>query len=221
MLCQLSYGGLNQGKKQVTPVSTLLCLFISFAFKKVYSMDEKPSERQENERAVHEEQERERSQKEDQEQEKALRENQEREKTLREEAKKKLKEGWIHSVMMLEVVAISEEAARSSLEKHVDQLKKEKKALVFRTDYKDILRLEKPFPSVEVGYSYLVEVELVVQNFDALVFVAMNYAPSSIEILHPKEITLDQGEAQGIVASVTDMLHKFARQGLGGVVIRS
>jgi len=140
---------------------------------------------------------------------------------LKEQAQKKVKEGWIHSVMMIEVLAVTEEAAKSSLEKHLESLEKEKKTIVFRKDFKEMEKVDKPRPNVEVGYSNIVEVEFVTENLETLVYIAMNYAPSSLEILHPKKITLDIGEAQGIVVSVADMLHKFAAQGLGGVVIRS
>jgi hypothetical protein len=140
---------------------------------------------------------------------------------LKESIEKKLKEGWIQTVMMIEVLASTEEAAKSSLEKHVASLEKEKKTLVGRKDFKGIRKIDNPLPNVEVGYSNIVELEVLAENLETLVYLAMNYAPSSIEILRPEKIELDMGEAQGILVSVADMLHKFARQGLGGVVIRS
>ena len=139
----------------------------------------------------------------------------------KEEAEKKVKEGWLHSVMLVEVLAATEEAAKTSLEKHIEKMGKEKKTLVFRTDYKEMNKIDNPLPKTEVGYSYIVEVELVAENLETLLYLAMNYAPTSIELLHPERIELDMGEAQGILVSVTDLVHKFARAGLGGVLINS
>jgi len=140
---------------------------------------------------------------------------------LKEAIEKRLKEGWIQVIMMIEVLAVTEEAARSSLDRHISLLEKEKKALVGRKDFKEITKVENPLPNVAVGYSNIVEVEVLARDFQTLVYLAMNYGPSSIEILRPEKITLDMGEAQGVLVSVADLLHKFASQGIGGVIIKS
>ena len=137
----------------------------------------------------------------------------------KEQIEKRLKEGWIHSWMMIEVLAVTEEAARSALEKHIQGMEREKKTMMVKKEFKDIRKIENP--NVPPAYSYLVELELLTEDFDTLVYLAMNYAPSSIEILSPEKIRMDAGEAQGIINSIADMMHKFARSGVGGVVIRS
>jgi len=142
-------------------------------------------------------------------------------KEIREQAEKKLKEGWIQSVMMIEVLAVSEETAKKSLEEHVVKMGKEKRTLISRKDFKEIRKEKSPFPNIEEAYSNVVELEVLTENFETLVYLAMNYAPTSIEILKPEKITLDLGEAQGVVVSVSDMLHKFAKAGAGGVIINA
>jgi len=134
---------------------------------------------------------------------------------------KRLKDGWIKSVMMIEVLAISEETAKSALEKHVEKLEKEGKTMVVKKKFHNIEKLEKPFPNIPVGYSYIVEVEVITENFEMLINLVMNYAPSSIEILSPKNIGMDMGEAQGVLNSLSAMLHRFAAAGMGGVLIGS
>ena len=146
---------------------------------------------------------------------------QEETKKVKEEALKKVKEGWIHGVMMIEVLAVTEDAAKSALDKHVLGLNREKKTLVFRSDFQDIQKIENPLPNTPVGYSNIVEVEFVVQNFEKLIHLVMNYGPSATEILHPREIRIDMGDAQGILNSVADVIHKFTQQGLGGIIVRS
>lgn len=138
-----------------------------------------------------------------------------------EEAVKRLRDGWIHSLLMIEVLAVNEEAAVQSLAQHVAKLEKEKQVLVVKKEFKEVRAIEKPLPTVERGYSTLVVLEVLTETFEKLAYLAMIYAPSSIEILHPTKITLDQGEAQGIVVSIAEMIHNFARSGMGGVVIRS
>jgi hypothetical protein len=142
-------------------------------------------------------------------------------KKMEDQVKKKLKDGWIKSWMMIEVLAVDKETTKKSLEEHVKKMEREKKTIIFKKDFKEIQKLENPLPNIEEAYSNVVELELLTENFEKLVYLAMNYAPSSIEILEPEKIHIDMGEAQGIVVSVADMLHKFARAGVGGVVINS
>jgi hypothetical protein len=138
-----------------------------------------------------------------------------------ETVKKKLKDGWIKSWMMIEVLAVTEEAAKSALEKHTGNLEKENKTIVFNKKFHKITKVEDPTPNIKTAYSYVVELEMVTENYDKLVFLVMTYAPSSIEILEPKHLKIDSGEAQSILNSISEMMHKFAAAGLGGVMIES
>ena len=135
--------------------------------------------------------------------------------------KKKLKEGWIHCRMNIEVLAISHDAAKTSLEAHVAQMEKENRTIFYKKQFHEIRKIENPHPNIKEGYSNLVTIELLAKDFDTLVYLTMNYGPSSIEILSPEKITLPAGEAQGILNSIADLIHKFAQQGIGGIVIRS
>lgn len=139
----------------------------------------------------------------------------------KEELEKRLKDGWIKTVMMLEVMAVTEEATTDALDKHIENLRKEKKTYLYKKDFQDMRTIENPFPKIERAYSKVVSVELVAQDFDTLVYLVMNYGPSSVEILEPEKIVLDMGEAQGVLASISGLIHKFAQQGLGGIIIRS
>lgn len=137
------------------------------------------------------------------------------------DVEKKVREGWIHTRMMIEVLAIAKDTAESALRKHADGLDKEKRTLVIRKEFKDTRLVKNPHPNIEVGFSQIVEVELLTADFDSLVYIIMNYAPSSIEILAPAKISIDIGEAQGILTSIAALIHKFAALGIGGVVVKS
>lgn len=140
---------------------------------------------------------------------------------IREQVKKKLKEGWIKSSMIIEVLATSETAAKSALEKHIKQMEQEKGIFVYKKDWGDFRKVDKPFRDIEVAYSYIVELELLSRNFERLVYLVMNYGPTNVEILEPHNIKMDMGEAQGILISIADIIHKFAQMGIGGIVIRT
>ena len=136
-----------------------------------------------------------------------------------DEVKKKLKDGWIKSWMMIEVLAVNKETADESLKNHLERMKKENKTIIIKEDFKGVQDVENPLPDVEKGYSQVVEIELLTQNYEQLMFLTMNYGPSALEILEPDNIKMDLGEAQGILNSISDMIHRFAAAGVGGVVI--
>lgn len=140
-------------------------------------------------------------------------------KKTEDQVKKKLKEGWIRVSMMVEAMAISDKAVESALKKHVERMEKEKDIILYKKDFKTTEEVEKPLPNIPKGFSQVVDIELLVENFDKLVFMVYNYGPSSIEILEPEKIKMDAGEAQGILNTMAAMVHRFAALGGGGLVV--
>lgn len=139
-----------------------------------------------------------------------------------EDSNKRVKNGWIRVGMIIEVLAITKEAAESALKKHVEKMEKEKGVLIYKKDFKDIEEVEKPLPkmpSIEKAYSQIVDIEMVAENFDKLVYIVINYGPSAIEIIEPKNITIDFGEAQGILNSLASLVHTYAAIGAGGLLV--
>lgn len=129
------------------------------------------------------------------------------------------KEGWIRSTMMIEALAINKEAVKGALEKHVATMGKVRTSHIYRKDFGEIREVNNPMPNIPKAYSYVVELELVSRNFEALLYLVMNFAPSSVEILEPKDLKLDIGEAQGILVAVAEMFHRFAAMNIGAVHI--
>ncbi len=140
---------------------------------------------------------------------------------MKEKIEKKLKEGWIKSWMMIEAMAISEKTAKNALEKHLEKMEKENKTLICDKSFKDIKKVKSPFPKIDEAYSYVVELELLTENYDKLVYLVLNYGPSAIEILEPKKIEMGVGEAQGILNALASLVHRFAAMGSGGIVVSS
>jgi ribosome-interacting GTPase 1 len=141
------------------------------------------------------------------------------EKKTEEQVRKRMKEGWIKTSMMVEAMAISKDAVESALKKHVERMEKEKCLLVYRKEFQETSEVEKPLPNIPKGFSQVVEIEALAENFDRLVYVVLNYAPSSIEILEPKRVDIDIGQAQGILNTIAIMIHRFAASGGGGMIV--
>jgi hypothetical protein len=134
-------------------------------------------------------------------------------------AEKRMKKGWIKASMIIEVLAVTREAAESALKKHVDKMHDEDDTMVINEEFHEAREEKNPLPNVETAWSHIVDVDVLTLNFDQLVRLVVSYAPSSIEILSPEKLSMDMGEAQGILNSLSELIHKFAAAGLGGVMV--
>jgi hypothetical protein len=142
-------------------------------------------------------------------------------KDVKEELKKREKEGWIKSIMMIEAMAISEEAVASSLKKHVEKIEKEPGTLVYSQNFHDVKEVEKPLPNIEKGYSQVVEIEVMAENFEKMVMLVLTYGPSALEIIEPESVKLDMGDMQNILATLAMVVHRFAAMQGGGLIVNT
>ncbi|NOR85194.1 hypothetical protein GQ473_03685 [archaeon] len=140
--------------------------------------------------------------------------------------KELLEKGWIKSWMVFEVQASTKELAQSSLKKHIDLiLSDEKRVYLVEKNFVPIEKIDAPDHLKEQGlpilFSQVAEIIIIAKEFETLVNIVLNYAPSVVEIIAPDKITLSMSDAQGALASVSDMMHKYAQAGLGGMLIKS
>ncbi|NIO44616.1 MAG: hypothetical protein GTN36_03640 [Candidatus Aenigmarchaeota archaeon] len=135
-----------------------------------------------------------------------------------QEANEKVENRWFKSWVMFEALAINENVAKDALETLVNKLDKDERVKIYKKTFGESKRVEKPIQNIEVGYSVTCEVNLVSKSFDNLAQIAIEYGPSAIEILEPSKFDLDVGEAQSILNSISNMMHRFAAAGAGGIV---
>jgi hypothetical protein len=134
-------------------------------------------------------------------------------------AKKKVKDGWIRSWMMIEAMAINKDAVRTALEKHIKNLTGEKNIIILKKAEGEIKKVDAPFPNIKEAYSQVIELDVLTLNYDTLIYIVLNYGPSAVEILKPDKIVLNQGEAQGVLNSLAALVHRFAAMGGGGLMV--
>jgi hypothetical protein len=135
------------------------------------------------------------------------------------EAKEMVKAGWIRVWLAFEALAISEDVTKKSLESLFRKMEEDKRIKMYKKDFSGTTKVDNPIKGVKEGWSQVVQAELVIKKFEDLVGFVIEYGPSSIEILEPKKITTDIGEAQSILNSVAEMIHRFAAAGVGGIVV--
>lgn len=136
-----------------------------------------------------------------------------------DEVKEKVQKGWIHSKMWFEVLAATKEAAEESLRNHIEKMKKLENCVVVKENFKEVIEVEKPLPNVEKAYSKVAEVEILTKDIETLLNITIFFAPSAVEVLEPESLKVSAATIQIIMNTVADLLHRFASQGVGGVVI--
>ncbi len=137
----------------------------------------------------------------------------------KEEIKERLEKGWIKSRVNFEIMAVDKEIATKTLEEHVEKLKKVPDNSVLNEKFGEILEVKPPPREIKQAFSQIVEVEVLSKDIEALLFIVVGFAPSSIEVLEPKEMTIKFQTIQYIMNSVSEIMHRFAAEGVGGVVV--
>jgi hypothetical protein len=135
------------------------------------------------------------------------------------EADELVQKGQLRIWAAFEVLAINEDAAKTALQNHVTKLENDARVKLYKKQFSDIKRVEKPLPKIELGFSYVCETEFVVKNLDKLIQLVIEYGPSSIELLEPKEVKTDVTDVQSILNRISEIMHKFAAMGLGGILV--
>jgi len=135
------------------------------------------------------------------------------------EANEKVREGWIKSWMAFEVLAINEKTARESLEGLIDKLDKSENIELFKKEFGSVKRVDRPLRNVETGFSVTCDVEIVSKKLEYLVQTVIEFGPSAVEVLEPLSLNLKVGETQNILNTISEMMHRFAAAGAGGILV--
>jgi len=135
------------------------------------------------------------------------------------EADELVHQGQLRLWAAFEVLANGEEAARVGLERHMEKLENDERVKMYKKQFSDIKRVEKPFRNLKEGFSYVCESEFVAKNLEEVIKLVVEYGPSSIEILEPQELKLNITQGQNTLNFISSMMHKFAAAGMGGIVI--
>ena len=137
---------------------------------------------------------------------------------IKQEADEKVREGWLRASMIFEVLAINEKTTKESLEELINKIEKDSRIKLYKKEFGEIRKVEKPLPNIEFGYSLTCDVELISKKLDDLAQVVSEYGPSAIELLEPLKLNINAGEAQTILNLISSIMHEFAAAGAGGIV---
>jgi len=140
----------------------------------------------------------------------------------KETADEKVKGGWIRAWMAFEAFAANNETVDKSLGSLLNRLEDLEALKVYKKELTEPKRVENPFPQapkIKEAFSRTCSIEVVVKKFKDLSDIVINFGPSAVEILEPKKLMLEAGEAQNVLNGIADMMHRFVMSGLGGALL--
>ncbi|MBC5793091.1 MAG: hypothetical protein H8Z69_03565 [Nanohaloarchaea archaeon] len=121
--------------------------------------------------------------------------------------------------MVFEAVAAEKADVEESLEDHVDAMKSEDDIDIIEIEKDETERMEDPHPSLDEGYSQVLEMRAEFGSFPKAVETVINYGPTYVQVEGPDSYTMDLAESQESLQSVAKTMHKYAQMGAGGVLI--
>jgi hypothetical protein len=136
-----------------------------------------------------------------------------------EKIREKIEKGWIKSRMWFEAMAIDKQVTEQALKDHIGKISKAEGSIVLSERYEQSEEVEKPMKNIEKAFTQAVEIELLTQNIETLLFDVIFFAPSSVEVMEPKELKINLTTMQAIMNTVADVMHRLVAAGSGGIVI--
>src|SRR3989344_9429124 len=137
----------------------------------------------------------------------------------KEEIKDRVSSGWIRSRMTFEVMATDEKLAQDTLADHIKKLKQAPDNEVISEKFDEVVEVNPPPREIPQAFSQFADVEILSQSIESLLLIVITFAPSSVEVMEPQKLEVNFSTVQSIMNTISDLMHRYAAQGAGGIVI--
>lgn len=121
--------------------------------------------------------------------------------------------------MVFEAVAAKEEAVEDSLDDHLEKLESESEVEITESNIDEVSEVENPTPDLQKGFSQVAECRLEVESFRKCIQITFDYGPTYVQVEGPEKYEMDLKESQESLQQVADVMHNYAKKGLGGVLV--
>lgn len=101
----------------------------------------------------------------------------------KKEIKEKIDEGWVHSIVIFEMIGQPKDHVEKTLSLYMDNIRKDDNIISLKEDHEETIELD------DGMFSLAIEAEYLVLGLEKLTWFAFNFMPASIEIKGPKELT--------------------------------
>ncbi len=134
-----------------------------------------------------------------------------------------IKEGWIRSWLVFDTQAVDKKVLKELLEKMSKNFKNLKDVKIMSETLSEPEEVEPVEKLKAKGFdkvlSQVLEMEILTKDFETLFYIVVTFGPTALEVMSPKEIKLDMRQMQNTLVLVSELMHKYASAGLGGVML--
>lgn len=121
--------------------------------------------------------------------------------------------------MVFEAVSPNKKDVEDSLNEHVENLESEEGLEILEKEFSSVDEVENPHPSIDEGYSSLVELRAECDTFTRAVKTVVNYGPTYVQVEGPEHYDLELKDSQQALQEVANTMQQYAQMGLGGVLV--
>src|SRR3989338_3755462 len=116
------------------------------------------------------------------------------------EIRTKIDEGWIRSIVIIEMVGKPKEHVEETLRSYMSTIKEDKDLAVLKEDYAETVEKEDLF-------STFVELDLLTVDLPKLMYFCFDWMPSSIEIIEPEAFRFEANDVTDFLNDLQARLH--------------
>lgn len=125
------------------------------------------------------------------------------------EINEKIREGWIHAVLIIEIAGKPAEHVENTLKLLIDNFEKEKGIEMLGKELFKPKHVEiEQFKDKDI-FSAFAEIEVLIKGLGRLLEIVFEYMPSSVEIMEPEEIRFGFNDANAFINDLAAKLHKY------------
>lgn len=121
--------------------------------------------------------------------------------------------------MVFEAVAPDKDSVEESMKDHIETLGDDEGVEITEKQEEESEEMENPHPSLDKGYSKVVELKAEFDSFSTALETVINYGPTYVQFEGPDSFEMGIKEAQESLQTVADTMHQYAQMGAGGVVV--
>ena len=131
--------------------------------------------------------------------------------------------GWIKAWLVFDTQAVDKKLLKGLLSGLLDKIKmiKDINVLTESLTEPELIESSEKFKQkgIDTVFSQVLEVEIVAKDFETLLYLVITFGPTTLEVLAPKEIKLDMRQMQNTLILVSELMHRYAAAGPGGLVL--
>lgn len=119
------------------------------------------------------------------------------------EIKQHIEAGFLHTDVIFEIIGQPKEHVKNTMKAYIENIKQEPGIIIDEEEYEPVDEVEKGI------FSTVAEVKMLIESFEKLTWLCINFSPASIEILAPDNKEISQKELTHWLNDFLSKMHEI------------